>query len=280
MTGVGGQMTTGENYDSAARKPRPLEELDDILNSGPLIHALVSRDLKIRYKRSVFGVLWTLVNPLAMLVALSLAFTRVLRADAPDYPFFVIPGLLLWTFVSQVTMTVVREISMGVDMWRRVRVPKSALIVATTLTGLLNILFALVPVLLVIVLTGRPVGLGILSLPVTLLLTAIFVLGISLVLAAIAVYFPDIADIYSILLPALMFTAPIAYPMSVAMPPLSDFVHFNPLTLYVEAFRAPLYGARTPSMEDFVVMLLTALGTLLVGWLMFTRSADDVPYQI
>ena len=139
-------------------------------------------------------------------------------------------------------MTVAREISMGVDMWRRVRVPKSALIVASTLTGLLNILFALVPVLAVIVLTGRPIGPGILSLPVTLFVTAVFVLGISLVLAAIAVYFPDIADIYSILLPALMFTAPIAYPISVAMPQLSDLLALKPYA----AMSRPSWPSLTP----------------------------------
>ena len=266
-------------YDSARRRARPIEELQDLVANGALVHALVTRDLKIRYKRSVLGVLWTLVNPLAMVIILSLAFTRVFVRDAPDYPFFLIPGLLLWNFISQTTMTVAREISIGVDMWRRVRVPKSALVVATTLNGLINVLLALVPLLLVLFVMGRPLGLAVFSLPVTILLAALFVLGASLVLATIAVYFPDIADIYSIMLPALMFTAPIVYPQSVSLPAVTPLLQLNPVTLFVEAFRAPLYGNVTPSPASVVAMTIVALITLAVGWIVFTRSIDDVLYQ-
>lgn len=266
------------DYDSAARKPHAVEELAELLNNGPLLRALVERDLKVRYKRSVLGFLWTLVNPLAMLLVLSLAFTRVFLRDAPDYPLFVLPGLLLWNFISQTTMTVAREVALGVDMWRRVRLPKSALMIATTLTGLVNLVLSLVP-LLVVVMVTRPFGAALVSLPLTILLTAVFVLGLALLLAAIAVYFPDIADIYSILLPALMFTAPIVYPTSVALPPLSYLLQLNPVTVYVEALRAPLYSNGMPSAGSFAAMTLVAVGTLLAGWIVFTHSTDDIPYQ-
>ena len=127
---------------------------------------------------------------------------------------------------------------------------------------------------------GRPLNAGLLTLPVVILLTALFVLGVALLLAAIAVYFSDIADIYQILLPALMFTAPIVYPRTVATPALSHLLRLNPITLYVEAFRAPLYASEAPSFASVAAMALVALATLLVGWIAFTRSTDDIPYHV
>jgi lipopolysaccharide transport system permease protein len=94
------------------------------------------------------------------------------------------------------------------------------------------------------------------------------------------VYFPDIADIFSILLPALMFTAPIIYPRTVAMPPLSHLLRLNPITIYVEAFRSPLYASAAPGAGDFAVMAVVSMATLVAGWIVFTHSTDDVAYQV
>lgn len=266
-------------YDSAARRHPAIEELVELFNNGPLIAALVDRDIKVRYKRSVFGVLWTLANPLVLLVALSLAFTGVFQRDAPNYPLFVVPALLLWTFIAQTTVTVVREVAAGVELWRRLRVPKSAMIIATTGTGLINLFLSMIPVVVIFILFRGSIGIDVLSLPLTVALTALFVLGLSLLLAAGAVHFPDVADIYSMLLPALMFTAPIVYPRHVVLPRLAPIVAANPVTLYVEAFRAPLYGSPLPPISAFVTMLAAALIMLAVGWFAFTRSINDAPYQ-
>ena len=268
------------DYDSAARKPRPLEELTELAGSGTLIRALVGRDMKVRYKRSVLGVAWTLVNPLAMLLVLWLAFGSVFQAVAPAYHFYVLPGLLLWMFVSQTTLTVVREMAAGVDLWRRVRVPKSALIIATVLTGLVNLGVATGVLVVVLVIARRPLGPELAALPVVVLLVTGFVLGVAFLLATAAAYFPDVADIYNLLIPALMFTAPIAYPRSVVGGRPAWLLQLNPITWFVEAFRGPLYAGRGPSVNEVAILAAIAILTLLAGWLVFTRAADDIPYQL
>jgi ABC-type polysaccharide/polyol phosphate export permease len=267
------------DYDSEARRPRALEELLDLMRNRALVRALVSRNLTVRYKRSVFGFLWTMANPAAMLLVLSLAFSRAFSAYAPGYPAFVFPGLLLWNFFAQTTGLVVGEVAAGVDLWRRIRVPKTALAAATLLTGAINLSLALVPLVIIFLLARRPMGAALLTLPVTVLLTALFVFGVSLILATIALYFPDVSDIYAILLPALMFTAPVIYPAAIVPPGLQPLLRWNPMTIFVEAFRAPLYSNLAPSPGAFLLMTLIAAGTLLAGWLLFTRSADDIPYR-
>lgn len=269
-----------QDYDSAARRPRVIEEAIDLFASGPLVLALVDRDFKVRYKRSVFGFLWTMLNPLAMLAVFTLAFSGIFAGHAPGYPFFVVPALLLWNFFAQTTTTVAREVAVGVDLWRRVRIPKSALVASTLLTGGLNLVLAVTPLMLILPLAGRPVGVALLTLPVTMVLLCLFVLGAALLLAGLAVYFPDVADLYGVMLPAMMFTAPIAYPVSIVGPRLQPIVQLNPITVFVEAFRAPLYSNTTPAAASFAVMLLVASVTLALGWYVFTRSTDDIPYRV
>ncbi len=272
-------MTAMPEYDSAARKPRPIEELLDLLSHGALVRALVERDVKVRYKRSVFGVLWTMVNPVVMLIVLTFAFSSAFAGQTPGYPFFVVPGLLVWNFFAQTTTVVAQEISVGVDLWRRVRMPKSALVTATLLTGGLNLVLALVPLIVILRFAGRPVGLALFTLPITLALLGLFVLGAALILGAIAVYFPDVADLYSVMLPALMFTAPIAYPASIVSPGFRSLLRLNPITTFVESFRAPLYGDAAPPLAAFAVMAAVAVVTVTAGWLLFTRSTDALPYR-
>src|SRR5947207_7952603 len=134
-------MSTIE-YDSAARPSRALEELVELRAHGALIRALVERNVKVRYKRSALGFLWTMMNPMLMLVALSFVFTRAFAAYTPAYPAYLFPGLLLWNFFAQTTTMAGEEIAGGGDLWRRVRFPKSALAISTLLTGAVNLVLA------------------------------------------------------------------------------------------------------------------------------------------
>lgn len=266
-------------YDSADRPPRALEELRDLRAHGSLIAALVARNLKVRYKRSAFGFLWTMLNPAVMLVVLSLAFTRAFAAHAPAYPAYLFPGLLLWNFFAQTTTMVAEEVAGSGELWRRVRFPKSALALATLVTGIINLVLALLPLIAFLAVARRPLGLALLTLPLTIALTALFVLGVSLILATGALYFLDVLPAWSMSLPALIFTAPVIYPTAIVAPSLQRLLRWNPMTVYLDAFRAPLYTNTFPSAASFVLMTVVALLTVAAGWLLFTRSIDDIAYR-
>src|SRR5258708_21302989 len=149
-------------YDSANRKPRALEEIIELRAHAPLLRELVARNLKVRYKRSAFGFLWTMASPALMLVVLSFAFTRAFAASAPAYPAYVFPGLLLWNFFAQTTTISGEEMSRS-DIWKRLRVPTTALAISTLLTGMINLLFALVPFIVILAVAHRPLGLALLT---------------------------------------------------------------------------------------------------------------------
>ncbi len=265
-------------YDSLLRAPRAIEELRELRTHRSLLRELVSRNLKVRYKRSAFGFLWTMVSPTLMLVALSLVFSRTFTSITPAYPAYVFPGLLLWNFFAQST-TIAGEEMAAADVWKRVRFPKTALAISTLLTGLVNLMLALLPLILVLLLVGRPLGAALFTLPLTIVLASLFVLGVSLILATGALYFPDVMPAWGMLLPPLMFSAPVVYPASILPRWLAPWLRANPMTLYIEAFRAPLYSNAIPAATTFAAMFATALLMLTAGWLLFTHFADDIAYR-
>jgi homopolymeric O-antigen transport system permease protein len=266
-------------YDSAARPPRAVEELIDVAASGPLLLALVTRNIKVRYKRSAFGVAWTMAQPATMLFVLTVIFARAFAPNAPAYALYLAPGLILWHFFAQTTSLIIGEVAAGVDLWRRVRMPKTALAIATTCSGLLNLGFAAIPLLAVLAIASVPLGAALLTLPATALLTAAFALGLALIIAAVAIYFPDAADLYQMLLIPWMFITPVIYPRNILPPRIAHVVALNPMALFVDAFRQPLANNTAAPPAAFGLMAAIAAATLLIGWLLFTRCADDIAYR-
>jgi lipopolysaccharide transport system permease protein len=265
-------------YDSALRSTRAMEELRDLRAHGGLVRALVERNLKVRYKRSALGFLWSMTNPVLMLAVLSMVFTRAFATVAPAYILFAFPGLLIWNFFAQTTTMTGEEMAGGNDLWRRLRFPKTALAIATLVTGAINLSLAVAPFVVILAILKRPLGFALLSLPLTIALASVFILGIALIVATGALYFPDVMPAWNMILPALMFTAPVVYPVSILSPRLQELVRYNPITMYLEAFRAPLYDNAIPYAR-FPLMFIVAGVTLAVGWLLFTRSADDIAYR-
>ena len=266
-------------WDSAARPPRPIEELGELWRGRSLVAALVSRNVKVRYKRSALGVAWSMLSPAGTMLVLSLVFSHVFSASAPAYPAYLFPGLLLWMFFAQSTGSVAAEVAGGIDLWRRVRLPKTAPALATVLTGLVNLGFALVPLGALLLVLRRPVGAALLAAPVVLAAATAFTFGVSLLVSAAALHFPDASDLYGILLQAWMYLTPVLYPVSILPPRLRTAMAWNPMALYVDAFRRPFYENAAPDAATLAGALGLGLATAAAGWIVFTRHADEVPYR-
>ena len=239
----------------------------------------MARNVKVRYKRSVFGVAWTMVQPATMLLVLTVIFSHAFAPRASTYALYLAPGLILWHFFAQTTSIVIAEVAAGVELWRRVRMPRTALAIATTLSGLLNLSLATLPLLLILALARVPLGAALLTLPATAIITATFALGLALAIAAVAIYFPDAADLYQMLLIPWMFITPVIYPRTILPPQVQRLVGLNPMALFVDAFRRPMADNAVASPTSFGIMIAIAAATLLFGWLVFTHCADDIPYR-
>jgi ABC-2 type transport system permease protein len=267
-------------YDSAARSAPWAEELLEAWKYRNLIVEFIRRDIVTRYKRSVLGVVWTMLNPLGTMLIMTVVFSQLFHAT-PKYPIYVLTGLIVWNFFSQTTAAAPQTLLWSGPLVHRVYLPRTVFAFTAVGAGLVNLLLSLVPLGLVMLVSGVPFTLPLLFVPVAIFLIACFALGVGLLLSAAVVYFPDVLDIYSILLTAWLYLSAVFYPYEII--PVQYrwwFFNMNPIYHLLLLFRDPLYYGNWPSLGHIATATAVALTTLVVGWLAFTRKADELAYRI
>jgi ABC-type polysaccharide/polyol phosphate export permease len=267
-------------YDSSKHRNLAVEELKSVFRYRDLILQLIRRDVVTRYKRSALGILWTMLNPLGTMLILSVVFTQLFNMRGV-YPAFIITNLIAWNFFSQTTAASLMAMLWGSSLFQKIYLPRSSFVVATIGTGLVNTLLALVPLIFIYLVTGVPLTASALLLPVTMLLLAAFSLGIGLILSTFVAFFPDIAEMYPILLTAWMYLTPIIYPEEILARVLGGWLlRLNPLFPVIRIFRLVIYDGKVPSVEEWGLAAGISLGTLLIGWIFFTQKSKSFAYHV
>jgi ABC-type polysaccharide/polyol phosphate export permease len=267
-------------YDST-RRPIPWrEELIEAWRYRDLILQLVQRDIRTRYKRSVFGIAWTMLNPLLMMIVLTLVFSHLFRFDLRDYPVYLLSAQILWTFIAQTTTAAMSQLLWGGALLTKIYVPRTVFAFAAVGTGLVNLVISIVPLLLIAIAIQAPLGPSLLLLPIPILLAAGFALGLGLLLSTIAIVFPDVVEMYQVLLTAWYFVTPIMYPKTIIPEDYRWLLNLNPAYHLVEAFRAPVYAASSAGPNTIAAAGIVSIATLVIGWIVFTSRADEIPYQL
>ncbi|MGH9842013.1 MAG: ABC transporter permease [Blastocatellia bacterium] len=267
-------------YDSAERRLPVLDQFRELVRYRDLLKHLIVRNIKTRYKRSALGILWTLLNPLLMMLVLTVVFASIFQIRMERYAVYALTGLILWNFFAQTTSNSMSELLWGGNLMSRIYMPRAVFAVTALGTGLVNLLLSLVPLVAIMVLTGAPPGASILFLPVPILLTAMFALGVALFLSRLAIYFADVLEMYQILLTAWMYFTPIIYPKEIAPAHLRVLFNFNPMYHLVETFRAPVHQGTYAGVKTLSAAAAVSAITLILGWWFFSRKADEIAYRV
>jgi ABC-2 type transport system permease protein len=276
----GEQVQATDFYDSGNRNSPSSEEFMALVRYRDLIPQLIARGIKIRYKRSVLGISWTMLNPLLMMVVLALVFSSIFKFYIENFAAYLLTGLLLWNFFSQSTTAAMTEMVYGGILFRQIYMPKSVFAVSSLGIGLVNLAFSLIPLFLIMLVLGVPIRLTALFIPVPILLTALFTLGVSLLLSAGVVYFADLVPIYEVILTTWMYLTPIIYPLDIVPDQLVWMIRLNPIYYLVESFRKPIFEGVLPSGKIVLVACACALGCLALGWWVFCQRSDEYAYRI
>lgn len=247
--------------------------LRELIGHRDLIRELVVRALKVRYRRSAIGFLWTMLHPLIMMLVLSLVFSQVFRLDVPNYALYALAGIVFWQFFSQTVTSCLHSLKGNARLLTKLPIPKAVFPIATVLSGLLNLGFALVPLLGIAIVTGHAPSAAIVFLPVGILLIATMALGAGLLLAPLSVIFSDTVDVITIVLSLLLYLTPVFYPRAIVPEHLRWAVHLNPLAAALEVFRAPIVDHALPATSDLVVATVAAVGLLAIGSWFFAASS-------
>jgi len=267
-------------YDSAKQNNPALEEIRSVFHYRDLIFQLIRRDIVTRYKRSVLGILWTMLNPLGTMIILSIVFSQLFNMRG-TYPAFIITSLIAWNFFSQTTTASLSAMLWGSSLFQHIYLPRTSFVISSIGTGIVNILFSLVPLILIFAITKSPFHTTMLLFPLALLPVAAFSLGVSLILSTFVVFFPDIAEMYPITLTAWMYLTPIIYPEKLLANILNGWLlYLNPLFHVIRVFRMIIFDGISPSASEWGLAAGISLGTLLIGWLFFTYSSKSFAYHV
>ncbi|HSB64096.1 MAG TPA: ABC transporter permease [Thermoanaerobaculia bacterium] len=262
-------------YDTARRGFLFLEEAKALWEYRHLVAELVQRDLKVRYKRSVLGVAWSMLSPLLSMVALTIAFSALLKQQIANYPAYFLAGSVFWTFFAQATSHAASLTADASEIARRVYVPRSVFVAAAVGGALVNLLYTLVPLFLIIAATGHPIHATWLFLPVSIVTGILFTSGVGLVIFTMASRFVDVKETYLVVLSTWFFLTPIVYTPAILAPKYRLIVRLNPMTYLVEMFRAPIYDGWLPGTNTLVFSVLAGVLSLAFGWLFYAWKIED-----
>ena len=248
---------------------------------------LVVRDLKVRYRNSMLGILWSLFNPLLMMVVFTVVFTVMTPySDVKHFPVFVLLGILPWNFFSQSVIGSIRSIVDNAPLVNKVFFPREILPISVVLANLVNFLLAMIVLFLLIIIYQIPITVWILLLPVVIAIQVIFTVGFGLIMATANVFYRDTQVIMDVVILAWFFVTPVFY-SGLILPRNYEIWNgvyidvfrwvniLNPMASIIAMYRVILYGAGeggvSPEFYFFVRTLLTAVAVLAVGLLIFYR---------
>lgn len=179
----------------------------------PLLGELIARDIKTKYRKSVLGVLWTLLNPLFMMIILSVVFSNLFKFDVEYFPVYLLSGQLIFNFYSEATTASMSAIMDNGSLLKKIYVPKYLFVLSRVFSSTINLLASFTALILVMLAMRVELHYTVLLVPIPLIFIVLFSLGVGLILSAITVKFRDIMHLYSVFVTALMYLTPVIYPM-------------------------------------------------------------------
>jgi ABC-type polysaccharide/polyol phosphate export permease len=235
---------------------------------------ILSQHLKVKYKRTILGYVWSLLNPLLQLIVLTAVFSHVPKLGMPNYTLYLFAGLMPWTFFMNAVMASSTSLLENESFIKKVYLPKVVFPLSKVLLMGVDFLFSLVAISLIGLAIGFRFHATVALLPLAILILAIFVTGVSMFVSVATVFFRDVQYLLSVFLNLVYFLTPILYPLSVLPEKYRTILAFNPLSVFIDLFHKLIYFGELPSMLEWSSASLLAL-TMFLGGLVVMIVADE-----
>ncbi len=244
------------------------------LNRRWLIYVLVMHNLKLRYRGSAIGFLWTLLNPLLFMGIYTLVFSKFFRFDIPKYPVFLLSGLIAWTWFTEAVNVGVNSVVGNAGFIKSSIFPSEILPAVSVATAMMNFVFALPLLFLFLAIYHIDMGYVLLSLPLIMAVHFILTLGIVSIVATLNVFFRDIQYLINHILLALFFLTPVFYELRIIPERFHTIMKLNPLSTLINSYRSVLFYNQFPDWQNLGYLLLIALAFLWVGSWVFESQKE------
>lgn len=242
---------------------------------GEVIEQLTKREIKARYKQSFLGYAWIIFVPILNLTVLTLVFSYFFRVPTGDipYPLFLFTALVPWTFTAGAITAATGSLVGNANLITKIKLPRSIFPLSATLVKLVDLGLSAVVLLILILIMGQPIYPTILWVPVIFFVQFLMVLGISLMLSAINVFYRDVENVLGVFLMVWMYLTPVIYPPEMIPPALRPIFNLNPMTGIINAYRNTILHGVQPPWESFLYAVVISILLFILGAYFFRRTS-------
>lgn len=245
-----------------------------------LIHQLVSRDFKTRYKRSILGVLWSFLNPLLLMLVQYVVFSQLFKMNIDNFPVYLLTGTVVFNFFTEGVNQSLTSIVGNAPLITKVYLPKYVYPVTRVLSSGINLLMSLIPLVIVSLATGERITKAYWMAPYILICVAVFTTGLGMIMASAMIFFRDMQFLWGILSMIWMYVTPMFYPIEIVARESRDLFRLNPMYHFITAMRDIVMNGITPRPGEFLVCTALAFGMLLIGGLVFKKTQDKFVFYL
>lgn len=252
-----------------------------------LLKQLIIRDFKVKYKRSVLGVVWSLLYPVLMMIVLSIVFSQMFKfkVEGVNYLVYLMTGIIMWNYFSEATNTAMTSVVSNFSLINKVYMPKYIFPIAKCLFVGINFLLTLIPWIILIFITQfgtEPCyfNWGYLVLPYIFICMLMFTIGISMITSCISVFLRDMFYIYGIILTIWNYLTPVFYSIEMLDESLQSIFTYNPLYLFINSARNIVLFNQIPTLSESLILFLVGFCTMFVGIVIFRKKQDKFIYYV
>lgn len=245
-----------------------------------LLFQLVSRDFKVKYKRSVLGVVWSLLYPVLTMTVMAIVFTNMFKVSMPgvNYLVYLMTGLVMFNYFSEASNLSMSSVVANFSLLNKVYIPKYIFPLSKCIFVGINFLLTLIPLYILILVTGSGITINHLLLPYAFLCLFLFTVGMGLILSTIAVFLRDLFYIYGVIIQLWTYMTPIMYDFAIIPKNLQGVFMFNPLYWFIDFAREIILYNQIPELNTWLYCGGFAIGFLIVGLIVFKKNQDKFIY--
>lgn len=251
------------------------KQIENFMKYRFLLWELVKKGIKLKYRRSYLGIIWSLLEPLLTMIVLTIVFGTLFGNHTRDFPVYILTGRLLYSFFSAATKGALGSIRKNGAMIKKVYVPKYLYPLSTVLYNYVIFLISLIVLVVVAVVLGVYPTIYLIQAPIALILILIFAYGCGMILATIGVFFRDLEYLWSVALMLIMYTCAIFYyPERLLKSGWGWILEYNPLYCIINIFRSAMFG-EAMNMKNFVYASVFSIVSLVIGLICFKKKQDE-----
>jgi ABC-type polysaccharide/polyol phosphate export permease len=241
---------------------------------------LVRQFLTLRYRRTILGYLWTLLNPLLMMSVTAVVFATLFNQDLVTYSIFLFAGMVPWTFFATTVSQSCTAFINNEGLIKKIYLPKIIFPLSLTIGILIDSALSLLALFVLILLFGAPISWALLFIPIAYLLLLFFALGVALVMAVATVFFRDLQYVISVVIQAWFFLTPVMYKHESLTGKVAWLVALNPMVPFIELFRAPLQLGKLPSVTAITASSIFAASSIILGLCVFLYQEKKLVFRL